>query len=163
MMMSEQQEYPRVEAAVTASASGDLTWDRWSLDSVTAVAMAGVRNPVGFAMIRYLSEDSVTALFGLKLALASQLVRRGMDGITANELSIQAIEFWNNMRCPDCNGSGVGMHSGRCPRCGGSGDRPVSDAASVIQDAVGMLIEAQEWMERQLRSRLKGKVFSDGG
>lgn len=151
----------KVEAAVSATASGNLTWDRWPLDAATALALAGVRNPIGFAVVRYLSENNVSALFGLQLALATQLIRlAGLDGRRANEVALQAIEFWNNRRCPRCNGTGEdGRHV--CAQCGGSGDIPVSRADRAIQQAVGLLLSAEDWMESQLRRRLKGSQDRD--
>lgn len=145
----------RVEGAVTATASGNLTWGRWTLDSATALGLSGRRNPLGFAVVRYLSEQNSTALWYLVLNLSTVLIAQGADKVQANERAMRAVEFWNDMHCRRCHGRGFsGMEQSQCPTCGGSGDRPVREAAADIQQAVTLLIEAAQWMEGQLRSRL---------
>uniref|UniRef100_UPI0035B168F0 hypothetical protein n=1 Tax=Thauera aminoaromatica TaxID=164330 RepID=UPI0035B168F0 len=64
----------RFESAVTATSSGDLTWDRWTIDCAIALGLAGQRNPLGFAMVRYLSDSpSSFNVRGLVLTLASEM------------------------------------------------------------------------------------------
>lgn len=41
----------RVESAVSATASGNLTWDRWPLDCAIALGISGQRNPLGLSLI----------------------------------------------------------------------------------------------------------------
>lgn len=145
----------RVEGAVTATASGNLTWERWTLDSATALGLSGRRNPLGFAVVRYLSEQTSPALWYLVLSLSTVLIAKGADKVKANEQAMRAVEFWNDMHCRRCVGRGFsGAGPSPCPTCGGSGDRPVREAAADIQDAVTLLIDAAQWMESQLRSRL---------
>lgn len=145
----------RVEGAVTASASGDLTWDCWTLDSAVALGLAGRRNPLGLAVVRYLSEQTTASLWFLALNLSTVLINQGEDKGQANQKAMKAVEFWNDMRCRRCHGRGhAGMERSPCTACGGTGERPVGEAPGDIRHAVAMLLEAAQWMEGQLRSRL---------
>jgi hypothetical protein len=66
----------RVESAVSATASGNLTWEKWPHDAATALGLAGLRNPVGFALVRYLGEQNSLAVWGVVLALATVVKKR---------------------------------------------------------------------------------------
>lgn len=151
----------RVESAVRATSSGNLTWEKWPHDAVTALGLAGQRNPVGFAMVRYLNDQNSMAVWGVVLALSTVLMKRdsSLKSDVANERAFQAFEFWNDLHCRRCSGRGItGIEQQLCPVCGGSGDRPVTDADDAIKDAVGCLIEAQQWMEGQLSARMRKDV-----
>lgn len=146
----------RVESAVSATACGDLTWCGWPHDYVMAIGLSGQRNPVGFAVVRYLSDESAVTAWALVLILSTEMVRRGYClSADANDFAWKAFEFWKDMRCQKCSGRGVVSHS-VCPSCSGSGRKSVGDGLSAIRDGVNSLIEAENWMESQLRSRLKG-------
>ncbi|MBS1198141.1 MAG: hypothetical protein H6R18_1926 [Proteobacteria bacterium] len=156
----------RVESAVSATASGNLTWEKWPYDTAVALGLSGQKNPLGFAMVRWLGDQTSLSVWGVVLALSTLLIRRGVDAKASNELAFQAFEFWNHMHCPDCAGRGVtGIEQGTCPACGGSGDRPISHASAAIRDGVSLLIEAEQWMEGQLATRLKSCTYeaSDDG
>ena len=76
----------RVESAVTATASGNLTWELWPHDCATALGFAGQRNPLGFAVVRYLGDEpSGSAALGVILHLATVLIKRGHDQKKAND------------------------------------------------------------------------------
>ncbi|MER2537652.1 MAG: hypothetical protein ABTQ26_00270 [Azonexus sp.] len=155
-------ELHRVESAVSAISSGNLTWDKWPIDAITALGLSGFRNPLGFAMVRYLNDQTSTAVWGVVLALSTVLMKRNVDLTSglANELAFKAFEFWNNMHCRRCTGRGItGIEQTTCPVCGGSGDRPITDANDNIKAAVGCLIEAQQWMEGQLAVRMRGERY----
>lgn len=148
----------RVESAVSATSSGNLTWEQWPHDAATALGLSGQRNPVGFALVRYLGEQNSMAVWGVVLALATVLRKRvpALSASEANELAFQAFEFWNHMHCQACTGRGIsGIEQTLCPTCGGMGDRPIKDAPAAIRDAVGVLIEAERWMEGQLAARMR--------
>lgn len=152
----------RVESAVSASASGNLTWERWSLDAITALGLSGHRNPLGFALVRYLNDQNSTAVWGVVLALATVLMKRdsALTSKVANERAFRAFEFWNDMHCRRCTGRGItGIEQTNCPVCGGSGDRPISEADDSAKDGVSRLIEAQQWMEGQLAARLRDAKY----
>lgn len=152
-----QAELIRVESAVSATAGGDLSWERWSHDYAVALGFAGQRNPLGFAVVRYLSAESAISAQALVLTLASELIKRGCClSQDANRFAWQAFEFWQDMRCPACDGRGAAGHDHRmCPACSGTGQRKYTDRPSVVRDAVSAMIEAEQWMENQLRVRLK--------
>ena len=150
------EELYRVESAVSATSSGNLTWEKWPLDAAIALGLSGQRNPLGFAMVRWHAAQNSAAVWGVVLALATLLLEKGVDRTVANELAFQAFEFWNNLHCRSCRGRGVtGIEQKTCPACGGSGDRPISDAHEKIREGVGLLISAQQWMEGQLQALLK--------
>lgn len=146
----------RLESAVTATASGDLTWERWPYDVVTALGLSGRRNPLGFAVVRYLNDEpSAARIWDVHLHLVTELIRRGVEKGAASKVAQDAIVFWNDMRCRTCMGSGVVKSGVRCSACGGTGHRNIPDGSDLLCTAVSCLIEAEQWMERQLRARLK--------
>lgn len=147
----------RFESAVTATSSGDLTWDRWTIDCAIALGLAGQRNPLGFAMVRYLSDSpSSFNVRGLVLTLASEMQRRGVlpDGL--NEMAFQAVEFWQDSRCRPCGGRGVvGDERRQCVTCGGTGQRAVPQSPDAVRVGISCLIEAESYLEGQLRARMR--------
>lgn len=145
----------RFEAAVTASSCGNLTWGRWPVDTVTALAFAGRRNPLGFALVRYMSDQNTAAVWGVVLALAKVMVDRGLVIGDAREPAFSAFEIWNNTHCPKCGGRGVSEKSVHCPSCAGTGQRPPPNTSKLVGDAIALLKEAEQWMEGQLAARLK--------
>ena len=150
----------RVESAVSATASGNLTWDRWTHDMAIALGISGQRNPLGFAMVRYLSDPpSVMNAQAVILTLAKQMLKQGVAADGINEVAFKAFEFWQNMRCPSCMGRGtVGKDAQRstCQPCGGSGQKKLPTSPDPVRVGISCLVEAEEWLEGQLRSRMKG-------
>lgn len=145
----------RVESAVSATASGDLTWDRWSHDVSTALGLAGRRNPLGFAVVRYLTDEpSSVRVWDVTLHLATELLKRGVAKEIANKTAYDAFDFWRDMRCRSCGGRGINGAGVMCSACGGSGQRPLPHDPDALHTAISCLIEAEQWMERQLRARL---------
>lgn len=145
----------RVESAVTAESCGNLTWDLWPHDAITALGLAGVRNPIGFALVRYMSEQTSAAVWGVVLALSKVMIERGIEKDDAGEISFTAFEAWNNRRCLKCAGRGSLDTGHQCPACAGTGQRPLATNNKSVSDAISVLIEAEQWMEGQLASRLK--------
>lgn len=147
----------RVELAVSATSSGNLTPGQWPHDTATALGFAGRSNPLGFAVVRYLSaEPNATSVWAVIVHLATALVRRGYDGIKANEAAWQALEAWNDMRCPACSGRGVlNIEQRTCPTCAGTGKRDKSKMSEAVRDGLSELMEAERKMEGQLNARLK--------
>ena len=91
----------RVESAVTATASGNLTWEQWPHDCATALGFAGQRNPLGFAVVRYLGDEpSGSAALSVILHLATVLIKRGYDPKKANDAAWAAVDAWNHIKCP---------------------------------------------------------------
>lgn len=149
----------RVESAITATASGDLTWERWTHDVAVAMGFAGQRNPLGFAVVRYLSDEpSVPAMWNVVLVLAKQLEREGCETHLSKDTACAAFDWWRDSRCGYCCGRGVtGQDQKQCPQCGGSGQRRRPDSPEILKTGISLLIEAEQWMEGQLRARLKGE------
>lgn len=153
----------RIESAVAATSSGDLTWDRWPIDAVIALGFSAQRNPIGFALVRYLGElPSSANVWGIVLALETKLIKDGVEAKAARDFSWRAFDFWRDIRCRSCQGRGASGASAReCPSCGGSGQRPIpDDGHEVLRKAISILIEAEQWMEGQLRARLKASSYS---
>lgn len=145
----------RVESAVTATASGDLTWERWPFEVSTALGFAGRRNPLGFAMVRFLEGPSRWTAQEVVLHLATCLTGQGVSGAVANEVAWEALDWWRDYRCRKCGGRGV-VDVGRfCSACNGSGHRAFDDKAEVVRKAIGCLMSAEQWLEGQLRARTK--------
>ena len=68
----------RVESAVCATAKGNLTDGKLPHDIATALGFAGATNPLGFAVVRYLSDTpSSVETWNIVLALATQLLLHG--------------------------------------------------------------------------------------
>lgn len=146
-----------VEGAVSATASGDLNWNGWSHDYAMAIGLSGHRNPLGFAVVDYLANGGSVALWRLLLLLATRMIGEGVEKTRAHELAFRAVEWWNARRCLACGGSGVVDVKGTiCDACAGTGERPLRLAEDGIQDAVSALIGAEQFLESQLRARLRG-------
>lgn len=149
----------RVESAVSASSSGNLTWGNWSIDAITALGLAGRKNPLGFAIVRYMSDQNTAAVWGLVLALAKVIVDRGLMVGDAREVAFSAFELWNNTACPKCGGRGTSQQGTQCPACNGSGTRPPPNTSKLVADSIALLKEAERWMESQLAARLRGQQY----
>lgn len=147
----------RVEQAVSATSSGNLTPGKWPHDTATALGFAGRTNPLGFAVVRYLSaEPNSTSVLAVIIHLATALVRRGYDGKQANEAAWLALDAWNDMRCQTCEGRGVlNIEQRICTACNGKGQRDQSSFAESVRDGISALMEAKRMMEGQLSARLK--------
>lgn len=147
----------RVEQAVSATSSGNMTPDQWQHDTATALGFAGRSNPLGFAVVRYLSDEpSAPTVWAVIMHLASALVRRGYDGSKANDAAWLAFEAWNNMRCPTCAGRGVlNIEQHICRACAGKGQRDQTKLPECVQDGISELMGAEQRMEGQLASRLR--------
>lgn len=149
----------RVESAVSASSSGNLTWGNWSIDAITALGLAGRKNPLGFAIVRYMSDQNTAAVWGLVLALAKVIVDRGLMVGDAREVAFSAFELWNNTACPKCGGRGTSQQGTQCPACNGSGTRPPPNTSKLVADSIALIKEAERWMENQLAARLRGQRY----
>ena len=147
----------RVENAITGNASGNLTWGRWPLDSAVALGFAGVRNPLGFAVVRFLADEpSPRNAWGVILVLANEMQKQGIPGEGIKELAFQAFEFWKDSRCTSCGGRGIsGIEQSLCLACNGSGQRPAPHSPDALRVGVTCLIEAESRMEGQLAARLR--------
>lgn len=147
----------RVESAVSATASGDLTDGQWPHDVSTALGLAGRRNPLGFAVVRYLADEpSSHAVWDVVLHLATFLVRAGCAEGEARGAAWSAFDFWRDSRCRECHGRGhVGPAMQPCAACGGSGRRRLPDGPPPVREAVSALLCAEQMMEGQLRARLR--------
>jgi hypothetical protein len=144
----------RVEGAVSATASGNLTYGLWPYDSALAMGMSGHRCPIGFAVVRYLSGGGAAALLGLVLILTTRLLQAGVAGPRAADASLRAIELWNDRMCHGCDGSGtVGLWQSekQCMVCDGTGERRISGEDAEIRCAYDLLVEAEQQFEGLMR------------
>lgn len=150
-------DHVRVESAVTASASGNLTWGLWPHECAVALGISGRRNPLGFAVVRYLSDPpSAAGAWGVVLTLAKEMQRRGVPDAGIKDLAFRAFEFWKDSRCLACGGRGVtGFEQTRCGKCGGTGHRADPKGNSAITIGIDCLRDAELMMEGQLGSRLR--------
>lgn len=152
----------RVESAVSATSSGNLTYEKWPHDVATALGFAGQRNPLGFAVVRYLSDTpSAVEVWNVVLVLATILGKKGQARDAARESAWQAFEWWRDRRCPICHGRGnAGISQKMCMPCSGSGERAMPAGTSDMLLGISELIEAEHWMERQLGYMLKGQQYA---
>lgn len=147
----------RVESAVSATASGNLTYERWPYDYEMAIGFAGQSNPLGFAVLRYLGDEpSGSAALNLILHLATVLIKRGNDPKKANDAAWAAVDAWNHIKCPTCTGRGVmNIEQQQCAACNGTGERSKGDMSDIVRAGISALMEAERWMEGQLSAKLK--------
>lgn len=146
----------RLESAVTASASGNLSWERWTHDYAVAIGLSGQRNPLGFAVVRYLSDEpSSSSMWGVVLVLANEMEKRGEPAERIKEKAFEAFDWWRDMHCTACSGRGVSAHGMQCSACAGTGDKAVPSAPAHMSLGVQCLLDAQSWMERQLQARMR--------
>lgn len=152
-----QDELFRVESAVTATACGDLTWDRWTLDMVVAIGIAGRLNPLGFAMVRYLNDPpSREVVTELVLLLATAMQKRGVPGDGINEMAFRAFEYWQDSRCPSCGGRGViSADQRQCKTCNGTGQKPMPTSPDPVKVGIECLLEAERRINGRLGSLMK--------
>lgn len=147
----------RVESAVSATASGNLTWEQWPHDCATALGFAGQKNPLGFAVVRYLSDgDSAAGCWNIILHLSTVLIKKGYATNKANDAAWAALDTWNHIKCPACSGRGVtNFEQTTCQICNGTGERDKGGMPDIVREGISALMEAERWMEGQLAARLK--------
>lgn len=146
----------RVESAITATASGNLTWEHWPIDCAMALGLAGRSNPLGFAIVRYIDSPSRFTATEVALHLATALVANGYASDEANKASWVALEAWNSINCPACHGRGVrNIEQAKCPRCNGTGKRDHGALQAIVRDGISALVSAEHWLEGQLAARLR--------
>ena len=153
-------DFNRVESAVSATSSGNLTWEQWPHDCATALGFAGQRNPLGFAVVRYLSDaESAAGAWNIVLRLSTELIKKGYDAMKATDAAWAAVDAWNHLRCVQCGGRGQLYSEGaavtQCPTCAGTGERDKAHLPDIVREGISALIEAERWMEGQLSARLK--------
>lgn len=152
----------RLESAVSATASGNLTWERWPLDCAVALGLAGQRNPLGFAVVRYLSDPpSAMNTWNIILVLAKEMQLRGVVADGLKDAALRAFEVWKDTRCSPCGGRGV-VAGGQqtCKVCDGTGQRRIPEGDESLTIGYSCLLEAERWMEGQLRARMRGMQYA---
>lgn len=91
------------------------------------------RNPLGAAVVAYLSNPTPTATetWAIVLLLATALMADGdIEQQAAREFAWRGFEWWHDARCPACGGRGVVKAVRRiCPDCHGTGRRERRPAA----------------------------------
>lgn len=147
----------RVECAVSATSSGNLCWERWPINHAVALGFAGQRNPLGFAVVRFLSDaPGSSSVWAVELALITDLIKRGFEHDVARDAARAGFAYWRDSRCLSCHGRGITDQEQRvCPSCGGTGKRKLTNTSDPVKQAVSALIEAEQRMEGQLNARLR--------
>ncbi len=145
----------RTETAICALSANSLAWDSWAFDSLTALGMAAIRNPLGDRLIHFINKPSGEKTLEIVMMLLTRLLKDGHSNAT-QDTAFQAFEYWIGRQCLHCGGRGVmNFEQEECPRCGGTGDRPIpSEYGEGIKAGISMLIDAENWMEGQLRARM---------
>lgn len=155
--MKSHDEMHRVESAVSATASGNLTYEQWPYDVSMALGISGQRNPLGFAVVRYLSDTpSAETAWDIILHLATAIAKRGHPPRDANEAAWPTLSAWNSIKCPHCSGRGVtNQQQAVCHACRGTGERDYSGLPTIVSDGLSCLMEAERWMDGQLAAKLR--------
>ena len=151
-------DYPlyRTETAISSLSAHSLAWDTWAHDSLTALGMAAIRNPLGDRLIHFINSPTSDKAMEIAMMLTTRLMKDGHEFGKAQSAAYSGLEYWNGRHCLNCHGRGVmNFEQEECPRCGGTGDRPIpSEFNECAKFAVSLLIEAENWMENQLRKRM---------
>jgi hypothetical protein len=144
----------RTETAISALSANTLAWNSWAHDSLTALGMSAIRNPLGDRLIHFINSPSGHRAYIIVMMILTKLLRDGHKA--TQDHAFQSFEYWNGRHCLNCGGRGVmDFEQTECPRCGGTGDRPIpSEYNETIKAGISMLIEAEQYMERQLRARM---------
>lgn len=151
-------EMVRVESAVSATASGNLTQEKWTYDVQMALGFAGIRNPLGFAIVRYLSDQPSSMLvWEIVLLLATRIMQEtGEHQEQARRSAWAAFDWWRDSRCYECGGRGVTDAAQRtCFACRGTGQRKMPEGPAGVREAISYLISAEDWMESQIAMRMR--------
>lgn len=142
----------RVETVLSAMTVGPGYG--WSENHLIAHGWSGQRNPLGHALNRLLDCSTSGNVWLAEYLLAGQLCKqkvcRGKDSV---DLARDALKYWRDPWCRTCKGTGVlNIEQERCDDCDGTGRkfRPAS-----YEGALKVIEAAQEWMEDQLRGRLR--------
>ena len=146
----------RTETAISALSAHSLAWDSYALDSLTALGMAAIRNPLGDRLIHFINSPSSAKTLEIVLMVTTQLMKDGAEFLKSRDNAYLAFEYWNGRHCLNCHGRGVmNFEQEECPRCGGAGDRPIpSEYGESVRQGISILIEAENYMENQLRARM---------
>ncbi len=147
----------RVEEALVAINSGTLKPESWACDRILAHGLAGQRNRLGNALDHLLAHPNEPNLRLVTILLAGELehgkVCRGRDSV---DVARDALRWWGDQHCHRCHGRGVlDIQQAQCPECLGGGTRP-RPSYKPVSDAIGMINQALQRMEGQLRASLKG-------
>jgi hypothetical protein len=118
--------------------------------------MAAIRNPLGDKLLHFIAEPRSKLALEIVLIVSTRLINAGYDKKNAHDNAFQAFEYWNTRHCLYCNGRGVlNKEQDECPRCGGTGERGIpAEFNQAVKDGLAILLDAENWMERQLKARL---------
>ena len=143
----------RTETAISALSATSLAWDSWAHDSLTALGMSAIRNPLGDRLIHFINAPSGAKTLEIVMMVLTRLLKDGQKA--TQDTAYLAFEYWNGRGCLNCGGRGVmNFEQEECPRCGGTGDRPIpSEYNEATKAGISLLIEAENRMEAQLRAR----------
>lgn len=146
----------KVEQTICACSSGNMDTDGWAHSCIVALGMSGVRNPLGVAALHLLEHPSAQNRRIAAFHLSERLIKSfGLTESDAIEVANEAIGWFVHRRCATCTGRGViNAAQAQCQDCGGTG-ASARPSGKRVADAVGMLVSAIDWLEEQLRARLR--------
>ena len=145
----------KIEAWVTATASGSLQPEGWACDQILAHGLAGQRNRLGNALDHLLAYPNEGNLWLVTFLLAGELERQRIGPRSESvDIARDALRHYGDARCQNCGGRGVmDFQQTQCPACLGTGDRP-RPSYKPVADALGVINQAIGYMEGQLRAKL---------
>ena len=151
----------KIEAWVTATASGSLQPEGWACDQILAHGLAGQRNRLGNALDHLLAYPNETNLWLVTFLLAGELERQNVGRRSESvDIARDALRHFGDARCPNCGGRGVmDFQQTQCPECLGTGERP-RPSYKPVADALGVINQAISYMEGQLRAKLGNRSAS---
>lgn len=143
-------ELNRVETTLVAFQVGPCR--EWSEDHIHAHGMASRANPLGAALDHLLNKPNGINARIVAMMVAERLVKQKIASSRNSwDVAQEAISYWLDYKCPDCNGRGViNFEQDVCQTCGGNGRKHRPKDQSVYR-AIGMLEAAMESMEMGLR------------
>lgn len=157
-----------LERITHAELSSDLSAKPYisDVDILTAVGMAGIRNPGWLAVFRlkYLNdwESATEAKDQFRRWAKRSMERRGMDIKAIDRAAEQALEHWIDDTCHPCKGHGYSMVPGtphlsdvECQKCRGSGRKPIKGPlAEVVNDVVCRAMDAVGWINGRVGTKV---------
>ena len=157
----------RTETVICAFSSTTLQPGTWAHDSILASGLCAQTNRLGNLMMHFINESSRESgmprekATEIILIITSRLMNRERVFSTAHDAAFRAFEYWNGRRCLNCAGRGVmNFQQDECPMCRGSGDRPII-GTDLVKAGISILIEAENWMESQLRHKMSPECVPD--
>ena len=146
----------RIEQTLNSLDTSDLSPDSFHNSCVMALGLSGQRNPLGSALLHLIHKPLQVNWMLARFLAASELEKQGVcTSKVSIDVATDALNWWYDDKCPRCEGRGViDFEQTTCPECGGKRKKP-APSSKIVQDAVGVIDGALNWLENQQRARLK--------